>query len=192
MKKSYPVLAGFFLSVFLLSGCAQYSLVKAGNITNVGNRFRIDPQIDWSMSNQNDLITWTVDGPILQKVHFFPGIENGKPLIKPPPGSDKTMPVFSSTMTPIEVMDLVEATLARQKALSIKKENIKPAPFGKLDGFRFTFSFSSEEGLEYKGFAAGTIKDQKLYLIVYSGTNIFYYDRYVQVVEKIVDSVEII
>ena len=190
MKKSCPILGICLLFVFFLAGCAQYSLIKAGNRTNVGKSFRVDPQIDWSMYSRNDLVVWTVDGPILEKVYFFPGIENGKPLLNA--SNDKKMPVFSSTMTPIEVMDLVEATLARQKALSIKKENLKPAPFGKLEGFRFNFSYVSEDGLEYKGIAAGTIKDKKLYLIIYTGTNLFYYDKYVQEVEKIVNSVEII
>lgn len=190
MKKSFSIPGICLLFVFLLGGCAQYSLVKAGSRTNVGNVFSVDPQIDWSMYSRNDILLWTVDGPILEKVYFFPGIEHGKPLLNA--ANDKKMPVFASTMTPIEVMDLVEATLARLKALAIKKENLKPAPFGKHEGFRFTFSYVSEDGLNYKGFAAGTIKDQKLFLIMYTGTNLFYFDKYVEKVEKIVNSVEII
>jgi hypothetical protein len=190
MKKSCPILGICLLFIFLLGGCAQYSLVKAGSMTNVGNSLNVDPQIDWSMYSRNDTLLWTVDGPMLERVYFIPGIEHGKPLLNA--ANDKKMPVFSSTMTPIEIMDLVEATLARLNALAITKENLKPAPFGKYEGFRFTFSYVSEDGLDYKGFAAGTVKDKKLYLIMYTGTNLFYFDKYVEQVEKIVNSVEII
>jgi len=190
MKKFYPLLGICLIFVFFIGGCAQYSLVKAGGKTNVGNTYSVAPQIDWSMSSSNDLVVWTVDGPFLEKVFFFPAIENGKPLLKA--ANDKKMPFFASTMTPIEIMDLVEATLARMKAQSIKKKNLKPAPFGKEEGFRFTFSYVSEDGLDYKGFAAGTVKDQKLYLVMYVGTDLCYFDKYVAEVEKVIDSIEII
>lgn len=191
MKRSFPILGACLLYVLFLAGCAQYSLVKAGSVKGVGKGMQVAPRIDWSMSKNNNIVTWTVDGPILQKMFFFPGVEDGKPLLKLTRDDDQKMPVFSSTMTPIEVMDLIEATLSRMKAQSIKQEKIAPAPFGKLAGFRLNFSFVSEEGLDYKGFAAGTIHADKLYLILYTGTNVVYYDKCIEEVESIVESVEI-
>jgi len=190
MKKYWPPIGICLVFVFLFTGCTQYTLVKRGSPTEIGKTFRVDPQIDWSMFSGKTVTFWTVDGPLLDKLVFLPGVENGKPLVNSE--NNKQMPLFSSTMSPIEVMDLVEATLARQKAQVFKKENLMPAPFGKLDGFRFTFSFLSEDGLQYKGFAAGIIKNQKLYMIMYTGTNLLYYDKYVEQVEKIVNSIEII
>lgn len=191
MRKPHRRCLFGLVCVFILSGCAHYRLVSAGQVLTVGGAFSVSPRIDWSMSDRNHPVTWTVDGPALQKLQFFPGIENGKPLIELPAAADRPMPSFKAKMTPIEIWDLIEATLSRMSAHEIKNERVQPAPFGSLEGFRFFFSFVSAAGLDYRGLAAGAVKDQKLFLVMYTGTKRFYYDKCLKEVERIIDSIKI-
>ena len=68
--------------------------------------------------------------------------------------------------------------------------HLRPFKFGNHPGFRFELSFLSQEGLEYEGFVVGTIKDDKLYLICYTGTRQYYYPKYKESVEQIIASID--
>jgi hypothetical protein len=179
-------------SLFLLAGCVQYSLVPSDKMVTVGNTLQVEPQITWSKSESNGIVTWTADGPSLDRILFFPGIDDGAPLIKNTVKDKDEMPLFSSSMTPLEVMDLIKATLARMGCQDIQMEKIIPHPFDGLDGYKFFFSYASEGGLRYKGFSAGTVKNERLYLVIYTGTDLFYYDKYLAAAEKIVSSIKIL
>jgi hypothetical protein len=177
---------------FIVTGCAHYSLVETGSKVEVAKGFRVDPVITWSKAKHYGVVMWTVDGPGLQQILFFPGIEDGAPLFKPM--SEKKaakMPLYRSPMSLLEVMDLLEATFARQDLHQIKKQNLLPITFAGQDGFRFDFSYFSKEGLEYKGFAEGAIKNNKLYLIIYTGTALHYYEEYAATANKIMKSTEL-
>jgi hypothetical protein len=61
---------------------------------------------------------------------------------------------------------------------------------GGEDGFRFDFSYVSEEGLNYNGIAAGAVRDDKLYLVMYIGTTLHYFEKYIEEVDYILKSIE--
>jgi hypothetical protein len=160
-------------------------------MVTIGNTIQVEPQTSWSKSEGNGIITWTADGPELERILFFPGVESGAPLVKASTENDKEMPLFSSSMTPLEVMDLLEATLSRMEFHDIKMERLTPHPFGGLNGQKVFFSYASKDGLRYKGFAAGAMKDERLFLVIYTGADLLYYDKYLAEAEKIVSSIKI-
>ena len=189
MKKLRTLLL-LFCSLSIFAGCAHYSLVSGGQSVTVHNSLQVLPHISWNMSKNNNGEIWTVDGPALDRLIFFTGIENGKPLFQTDINDDQKMPAFSPSMTALELMDLVEATLARLDFYDIVMENLKPALFDNQDGFCFDFSCVAKEGLRYKGFVRGTVKDNKLYLILYQASALHYHDLYRKEAEKIADSVK--
>jgi len=190
--KNRMLLVGLLGVLFIVSGCAYYSLVETGKQVQVGQGLAVESDIAWNKATWRGAVTWTVDGPSLQQLIFLTGIDDGKPLFTPArqgQNSEK-MPKFRSGMTSLEIVDLLEATLVRENVHQFEKQNIQPVTFGGRDGFRFDFSYVSSGGLNYNGIATGAVKDDKLYLIMYLGTSMHYYEKYVEQVEQIINSVE--
>ena len=52
------------------------------------------------------------------------------------------------------------------------------------------YRMRAKHGLEYEGFAVGTVKDHRLFLICYAGTREYYFPRYEDTAEKIVASIQ--
>ena len=181
-------------TLFLLSSCAHYAMVPANQPISVGKAFFIQPPNNWSKQTKTDgnLEIWTVDGPQLERLMIFAGIEDGQPLVKNNGHDNKDLPVFDSNMSPLEIAELTEATLLRMGAHNVTTTHLKPAPFDALDGFRFDFSFMSKEGLNYKGFMVGTVKEKKLLAIAYIGTEICYFERYAPEVEEMLQTITVL
>lgn len=180
------------LVVFGLTGCTHYSLVTPKERISVANCFSVDTNVAWSMAKENGVVVWTADGPGLQELIFFPGIASGSPLIKIQGQDSKKMPVYEDTMTSLEIVDLVEATFSKLNFYKFEKQNLKPQVIGGEDGFRFDFNYVSKDGLDYMGFAAGAVKSQKLYLVMYTGTSLHYYEKYASEADHIINSLKIL
>lgn len=205
------ILSAVFIS---LLGCNHYYLANPGK-HNIGDLYRVKTDIAWNRANEKGVEVWTVDGPMLQEIRFISDLSDGLPLIQTVPEQNIKLPRFRSHMTPTEVQELFVGTAkllnavmeaehlvkgqvpyfalrsAGINASSIQTANLRPADFGTLPGFRFEVSFLSKEGLESDGLVVGTIHKKKLYLIIYTGTNEYYYPRYKDEVELIIASIEI-
>ncbi len=179
--------------VSILSSCAKYQLVASGHRVTVGGCFRVDPEIAWSMTKEEGVFIWTVDGPGLEQLIFFPGVKDGTPLIdRKKRGDSPQMPLYKSSMTLLEVVDLLEETMARLDFQQFEKQNLRPETIGGLDGFRVDFSFVSKQGLNYRGMAIGAGKDRNLYLVLYMGTALHYFDKYEMLVDRLIKNMEIL
>lgn len=189
-RKKVVRFLGAVLMVFALAGCAQFTLVQGGKRIPVGNAFMVDTSMNWSKHDSDDVETWTVDGPRLQRLVFFKGIPDGKPLIKVQEKGESA-PVFHASMTSVEMMELIVATLSRTGAHDVKVSDLRPHKLGTLDGFRFEFKFVAREGLRYEGFAAGAQKDQKFVGVMYIGTALYHYKKHHDEIEKILASLTV-
>ena len=185
--------------LFLLGACAHYTLVTTDKRDMGG--YSVEPQTAWNRSVQGKIEIWTIDGPALEAVHFFNGIGDGQNLFPFYRKSTRKakLPKFNKNMTASEVQEfIVDSMMAPyQRSLvgpnmigtGVQPFHLRPFKFGSQPGFRFELSFLSEEGLEYEGFVVGTVKDDKLYLICYSGTREYYYPKYKETAEKIIASI---
>jgi len=199
------------LCVFI-TGCAHYSLVPPER-RSIGELYSVETRTSWNRAEEGGIEAWTVDGPLLQCLRFVT-LKEGDALF-PSAKEDAKLPRFRSHMTASEVLEFFTASLmsigggidthqiskgmvnplgirgANLDASSVETDNLRPAPFGSLPGFRFDFRFSSKAGLERAGLAAGAIKDGKLLLIVYTGAREYYFDKCKGEVESILESVKI-
>jgi len=193
MKKPSRALAAFALLCFL-AGCETYTLVEANAPVTMAQTYTVQPQIKWSKRVQGKFESWTVDGPLIEELSFVNGIESGDSLVEPDPyASDEVeYPEFRSGMTALEIQDLYEATLSKFQASQIATEGLRPLSFGAQPGFRFDFSYVSQDGLKRSGMVVGFVRDEKLYLIAYTAAALHYYDRYKGTVERLVASITIL
>ena len=181
------VLAG----LLLVAGCATYTLVQRGERVSLGGAFDLDPQRAWSRLSTGKIETWTVDGTLLHSVSLYKGIEDGAPIVTPQPSlTAKDLPRFEKEMTSIEIRELIEATIAKVHNVTIRPLDTRSWSFGGTDGFRFEFRYRSKEGLNMRTSAVGTILEDKLYLIGFTGADLHYYDTYLKDVEAMIASIK--
>lgn len=175
----------------LLAGCQTYSLVKAERV-NIGKHVIVTPDIQWNKRTLENSEVWTVDGEGLQALHLYKGLSDGDVLFpKPDATTEDKAPKYSGTMSLLEIREFIEASIVQQGFTNILMTSFRPEKFGGKDGFRVDFTFSSKEGLRNKGFAAGARVDQKLYLVIYRGTKLYYYDKCLQNVEDMLHTIQL-
>ncbi|MBW2005207.1 MAG: hypothetical protein JRI72_11490 [Deltaproteobacteria bacterium] len=183
----------FAILLFLcIAGCNLYSLVRSDREIQVGTIFKVTSPINWSKWKFGAVETWTIDGPRLQRLMFFKGVEDGQSLFQIIGGNEKSVPIYKSSMTPLEIMELIESSLARTGGYNVVTKDLRPYKLGGLDGFRFEFSYTIRNGLKYNGFVVGAKKHNRLLAIMYVGTALYHYEKHIDDAEKIVSSVVIL
>lgn len=182
-----------FTAAVVVASCAGYTLVKPARVA-VNDLFSVESQIEWNKWVKGKNEYWTVDGPSLQALIFINGVAKGERLFSDDPGRDpgkRKIPEYDPAMTAIEISEFFEASMTQEGASNLEILDLRPANFGALDGFRFDLKFSSSSGLEYVGFALGTRRDEKLYMIFYRGTRLEFFDKHKDDVERLISSLEI-
>lgn len=189
MKFFRPLVLGAVMA--MLSGCATYSLVPASQPVDVGNGVSVTSEIAWAKQAWPNVsgTVWTADGVELDAVMFFTGVQAGKPLIKPDAVRSKELRVYKTDMIPDDVMELLSSNFGHIGFQQIKTSNLRPAPFGAAQGFRFDIDFLTGAGLKMKGETIAAQRDKTLDLILYIAPEEYYYERYAPTVEKLFGSI---
>ncbi len=198
MKHRVGWIAIAAVAAILISACSHYSLVEPKPRSIDKQLGTVDPQIPWSRFARGKIEVWTVDGPTLQAVRVYKGLQDGETLL-PLRGDDKQLPVYRRDMRATEVMEFFVDSLIAAEQLGWREpnltsgrfaaENLRPFDFNGQRGFRFEIRFTASNGLEYDGFVVGTRIEEKLYLISYSGTRQYYFPKYKQAAEKLIASI---
>jgi hypothetical protein len=186
------------LAIFLLAGCAAYGLVKPERQT-VGGVISVQPGIAWNkvavQNYQGKIEVWTLDGPALNTLMFFTGVADGEPLFSARGQGAKQdkPPVFRATMNPVDIQELLEATVARTfQTTIVEGHDLKPAPVASGRGFRFEIRMVGRDEVERDGVFVGTIRDRKLYGAWFQGAKLHYFARYLPEFENIVASAQLV
>lgn len=177
------------IALLILAGCQAYTLAESGKSVQLAKTFSITPARDWNLAVNGQVQIWTIDGPVLQRMRVFNGIESGEPLVKAlSSDKDRKPPVFENGMSPIEIRDLFVATIARIDQFNLETGALRPATIGDTDGFRFEYSYTDKNGVDRRGFVLATNQKKRLYLFDYEAVSLYYYDRYLDEAEQLVKS----
>jgi hypothetical protein len=185
MKKFiFPVLA------IILSGCGSYVLVPPQKTTVVG--ITVEPSMAWNGKSGGGNNVWTVDGLRLQSLVFI-NTGNGDSLVKGNAGESASQAVrFHKDMTEVEIMDLFISVVAKtNENIPPTPKNLKKYSFAGGDGFRFEYSLKDKHGLNKSGIVVGRVANDRLYSILYEGESIYYYNKTLEEVERIISSAKI-
>ena len=191
--KRLVLLLGFGL---LAAACTHYSKVEPKR-TEIGDGYSVEPQIAWNKTRNGDGILWTVDGPLLQALYLYGGLESGDKLFRvdkydeAAKKSKQEFPTFDPAMQASEVMEFVVDSLVQSGLVDVRTSQLRPADFGPLPGFRFDMTMRSKEGLEIDGMAIGNVSNFRLHLIIYIGAQSHYFPKYRDDVEKIISSIRL-
>jgi hypothetical protein len=145
---------------------------------------------------QGKVEVWTLDGPVLNTLLYFTGVPDGEPLFTrrmPGAGTPENPPVFKASMNPVEIQELLEATIARHFQTTLAEgRNLKPVPIADGKGFRFETRLVGRDEVERSGVFVGTIRNKKLYGAWFQGARLHYYDRYLPEFDRIVSSARLV
>jgi len=96
---------------------------------------------------------------------------------------------FRKTMTPSELAELLADAQTSAGAQHVTVTNLGPHQFGSAPGFRCELAFTNKGGLAKQGLAAGAIINDRLYVVLYTGAKLHYYEAYRADVEKMIQSI---
>ncbi|WP_341703472.1 hypothetical protein, partial [Ferrovibrio sp.] len=117
---------------------------------------------------------------------------SGEPILKLSGTEKDATFVFRDSMTPVEVVELWEATLAKLYSTSLADaKNIQPGRFAGLDGFSFDLDYVTKDEVDRRGRGHAAVKDGRLYLIFYSGTRLHHYGLRLPAAERIAQTAKI-
>ena len=175
-------------------GCASmrsgFRTVPPG-VRTIGNAYTVEPSMTWSRSFLSTLNPrfemWTIDGTGLETLRFYTGVPDGDPLISGGANQERR-PRFRAAMTTAEVGEMVAESIFGSR---YPPRNVRPAPFGGTDGFRFEVNYASTSGVKREALVAGAVLDKRLYVIVYEGTALYHFGKYRDEVEHILASVRL-
>jgi len=178
--------------LLLVTACVQsgIQLVEPKDRIVINKQYSVDPVVSWTSYSTTSDVTWTVDGINLQEMVFVDPVKDGGQLFAGI--RKKNMPKYRRGMTPIEVKDLFISTLGRMNYHRLKVHKMRPTTVGGARGFRFNFSATTKAGLDKEGFVVGVIRNDKLHLIYYWGTELHYYDKHRRDAEGIVASLRFV
>jgi len=176
---------------FLLSGCAAYTAIDANKPVVVGNKVSVMPQIAWAKAASPGVAAtlWTADGVALDSLMFFTGIEPGQPLVSVAGVDKKEVLKYRTGMVPDDVMELLASNIEKLGYRQIATANLRPAPFGQAEGFRFDLTCTTSEGLKVKGMAIAAQRSGKLDLVLFLAPDEYYYGRYSDKIDSLFASI---
>ncbi len=122
---------------------------------------------------------WTRDGPQLDRVLLLSGIDHGQALFK---SASKSLvyPAFNSRMLPNEIVELNEASFAKQLGAEvlITSSNLRPMQLGGQRALMFDLTVSSGDQPTMLGRVAAFVHDGRLFEIVYLAAELHYFDKH--------------
>ncbi len=182
----------FACLALILTGCAPFNIVEP-KPREIGGAYKVQPTVAWNAysKQQFGLIDerWTIDGIGLGDMRFWHDVKGGETLFE-----SRTLeyPKFEADMRPTEVAELYAGSLSKAGVVDFETQNLRPAKFGNVEGFRFEFTYLVDTGLKQRGTALAAIVDGKLQLIVYSAPELHYYEKNLEEAEKVLASVQVL
>lgn len=180
------------ITTLLVTACAPYSLKQSG--PHSLGPLSFETSSNWNKYNManagRNVEIWTADGSSLNSLMIFKGVKDEQSLFRTASKAN-AMPLYSKDMLPQEVMELVQSSLRKfygEANVLLEADGLRPMNFVDSAGFGFDLKFTNESGLRYLGKVAAVSKNEALYMMIYSGTEMHYFEQHDQEFEQILAS----
>lgn len=136
--------------------------------------------------------TWTLDGDQLNDLTFYGGIGNDATMFREVSKKNKPLPHFASDMLLTDIPSLLENSYRIALNTSLMTiDSVEPTTFAGQQGIKFTYTFTSQDGLRRNGEANAAVISGRLYMITFEAPVIHYFNRDVAAYRQIVASAQI-
>ena len=179
MMKPTPILLAACLAV---TACAPtFTLVAAGPVSVARNTIKVTSGTSWNRAPKSPYDVaweenWTENGMLLDAIGFIGGLPDGQAITKQRPKADRQVPVFHATMTPQDLVSMVESFYRiKVGATSFETRSVEPAIFIGKPGLRFDYAYVGADDVKRQGRALIAISNAKLYMMSLDGTALHYF-----------------
>ncbi len=181
---------------------AQHSLAKSWTAMSaqkkadvVRGRLRVTPENEWNRSSlrpSDQGETWTRDGISLNELTFYAGIKPGETIFRQGYEIEKKLPKFKAEMLPTDLVDMFETSNRMLLQSSVfKVELTEPTKLGTHKAVRFRYTYAvQDEDMPRKGEAVAAIIDGELFLMNFVAPSLYFFDRDIAEVRKMVEKAE--
>lgn len=179
------------LAVLLIGGCATVSKVEQGDQA-VADRLAVNLEGPWNKFEGIagfPVPTWTMEGIWVDRLQFYVGIKDGKPLVPQADAEGQKRPLtFHASMQPHELVALFQTLLTRDGS-TFTLEKLDPATFLDGPGLRFEFSLVRKiDDVRLSGFVYARVQNGELFAMLYQAPRLGFYPRLQPQVEKMAQS----
>ena len=178
--------------LMFVASCTHIKMIEP-KPQEIGKAYQVNPTKQWNGLNKTSFQTvaeqWTKDGPLLNGISFWHNISNDDALFEE---RGVEYPKFREDMRATEVMEFFVSSAAKTGAVDFETSNLRPAKFGDADGFRFEYTYVTDDGLKMRGMVLAAVIEKKLQMMSFWATEAHYYEQNVEEVEKIFGSVQLI
>lgn len=176
------------LSLLCLAACTSIGDITPGHSIAVGDGVSLTADSEWSELTYSNTRLWTIDGVGLNELHFYTGIQSGKPLFAGAGARD--LPLYAADMPPSDIQDLVVVTLGKSGYANVRATGLRPCRFGE-GGFCFDLAFATASGLEMKGRAIAGHNKTRLELILFYAPAEYYYGASAPALDRLFATLEV-
>jgi len=169
-----------------LGGCTamqQYTLVPAGTAVSVSHgTMTVQPPRAWNKVPKGSLgvpqeESWTQNGPVLDGIIFIGALPDGQSIAKQRPEDERKVPAFHATMTPQDLVSMVESAYRIKTGARIfDTVSVKPVTFVGEHGVQFDYTYMRDDNLKRRGRCLMAVAGGKLYLMSLDATALHYFD----------------
>ena len=182
----------------LFAGCApSYSLVSPSTLQVARGTMSVKTGMSWNKmpKNQYDIRqeeSWTANGPLLDRVTFIAGVEDGEAIARQKPKDDRQVPVFRKNMTPPDLVAMIESYYRIKAGATVfRTTSVAPATFLGGQGIQLDYSFIGADDVKRKGRSMLAVIDDRFYLMALDGTELHYFDAVLVEFESMANSASI-
>jgi len=127
------------------------------------------------------------------RLMLIPGVSDGQSIFQDQ-NNATPLPLYAANMNSEEIAAMVGQSM--QQALwngsaTVAIKDASDHGYGGIAGFEFDLEVKMPSGPDHKGAAAGFVYEGRLYVIVYSAESPEYFDRHIDVVRQLIDSVTV-
>jgi hypothetical protein len=176
----------------VMAGCAAMGKVEPGQQV-VADRLVVDLDGPWNRFNRTsaqgagaiDVPTWTVEGFTVDRLQFFVGIKDGRPIADRAKDAKEQRPLtFHASMKAHEIVALFEG-LYTQDGSTFTLDGIEPVTFVGEPGFKYSYTLVRRiDDVRLSGVGYGAVHGGELILINYSAPRLGFFPRYQPQIEK--------
>jgi len=170
-------------SVIGLAACAPtYTLVSPAPVSTAKGAIKVQPAVAWNKVPKGTFDVkweenWTRNGPLLDGISFIGGLPDGEAIAKQRKKDDQKVPVFRATMSPQDLVSMIESYYRIKAGASIFETTaVEPVTFLGKPGLRFDYTYVGGDEVKRKGRSLAAIINGKLYLMALDGTATHYFD----------------
>jgi hypothetical protein len=182
-------------AALLLAGCVTgYTLVSPGSVAVSKGALKVHPSIAWNrappgaggIAQEED---WTLNGPVLDAIMFIGGLKDGQAIVKQRAKDDRKVPVFRATMTPPDLVSMIESAYRIKAGATIfETTGVRPATLAGQPAVQFDFRYVGGDEVQRRGRAVLAVIDGKLYMLALEAAALHYFDAALPEFETLVAS----